>query len=73
MNYVTADAKTNWAEGFAMVSFYAMIVSPRLTPYGWSDPCLQALVSWFYTGQPEIRELLACTSAAETVAGGGAE
>ena len=27
MNYVTADAKTNWAEGFAMVSFYVMIVS----------------------------------------------
>ncbi|KAK0201669.1 hypothetical protein DFS33DRAFT_1263842 [Desarmillaria ectypa] len=57
VNYVTADAKTNWAEGFAMVSFYAMI----------------ALVSWFYTGQPEIRELLACTSVAGAVAGGGAE
>lgn len=26
MNYVTADAKTNWAEGFAMVAFYCMIV-----------------------------------------------
>lgn len=26
VNYVTADAKTNWAEGFAMVSFYIMIV-----------------------------------------------
>ncbi|PBK82190.1 hypothetical protein ARMGADRAFT_946945 [Armillaria gallica] len=57
VNYVTADAKTNWAEGFAMVSFYAMIV----------------LVSWFYTGQPEIRELLACTSVTEAVASGGAE
>jgi Ca2+/H+ antiporter len=27
VNYVTADAKTNWAEGYAMVSFYVMIVS----------------------------------------------
>lgn len=27
VNYVTADAKTNWLEGFAMVSFYSMIVS----------------------------------------------
>ncbi|KAG6850054.1 hypothetical protein H0H93_001870 [Arthromyces matolae] len=27
VNYVTADSKTNWAEGFAMVSFYLMIVS----------------------------------------------
>jgi Ca2+:H+ antiporter len=27
VNYVTADAKTNWVEGYAMVSFYVMIVS----------------------------------------------
>lgn len=27
VNYVTADAKTNYAEGFAMVAFYVMIVS----------------------------------------------
>jgi hypothetical protein len=27
VNYITADAKTNWAEGFAMVGFYTMIVS----------------------------------------------
>lgn len=27
VNYVTADAKTNWVEGFIMVSFYFMIVS----------------------------------------------
>ncbi|KAJ2915034.1 hypothetical protein MD484_g5402, partial [Candolleomyces efflorescens] len=26
VNYVTADAKTNWAEGATMVSFYVMIV-----------------------------------------------
>lgn len=28
VNYVTADAKTNWAEGVSLVAFYAMIVSP---------------------------------------------
>lgn len=27
VNYVTADSKTNWAEGMSMVIFYAMIVS----------------------------------------------
>ncbi|GLB33484.1 putative Ca(2) cation antiporter (CaCA) (TC 2.A.19) family protein [Lyophyllum shimeji] len=42
VNYVTADAKTNWAEGFAMVSFYCMI----------------GVCAWFYSGQPEIRFLL---------------
>ena len=26
VNYVTADAKTNWVEGLIMVSFYVMIV-----------------------------------------------
>ena len=28
VNYVTADAKTNWAEGWVLVSYYVMIVSP---------------------------------------------
>ena len=27
VNYVTADAKTNWAEGYILVAFYIMIVS----------------------------------------------
>jgi Ca2+:H+ antiporter len=27
VNYVTADSKTNWAEGMALVMFYLMIVS----------------------------------------------
>jgi hypothetical protein len=27
VNYVTADSKTNWAEGLAMVAFYIIIVS----------------------------------------------
>ncbi|KAL0580930.1 hypothetical protein V5O48_001124 [Marasmius crinis-equi] len=42
VNYVTADAKTNWAEGFAMVAFYIMI----------------AMTTWFYPGQPEVEEML---------------
>ena len=29
VNYVTADSKTNWVEGFIMVAFYIMIVSNR--------------------------------------------
>ncbi|KAH7099619.1 hypothetical protein BKA62DRAFT_621162 [Auriculariales sp. MPI-PUGE-AT-0066] len=39
VNFVTADAKTNWAEGSVMVAFYIMI----------------SVVSWFYPGQPEVR------------------
>ena len=30
VNYITADAKTNWVEGLIMVSFYVMIVSAFL-------------------------------------------
>jgi Ca2+:H+ antiporter len=30
VNYVTADAKTNWLEGFLLVAFYLMIVSLSL-------------------------------------------
>jgi hypothetical protein len=26
VNYVTADGKTNWAEGSILIAFYAMIV-----------------------------------------------
>jgi Ca2+/H+ antiporter len=26
VNYITADAKTNWAEGFTMICLYAVIV-----------------------------------------------
>ncbi|KAF9056924.1 hypothetical protein BDP27DRAFT_1241851 [Rhodocollybia butyracea] len=42
VNYVTADAKTNWAEGATMVSFYVMI----------------ALTAWFYISDPGIAALL---------------
>ncbi|KAF8974689.1 hypothetical protein BDZ97DRAFT_1911848 [Flammula alnicola] len=56
VNYVTADSKTNWAEGMAMVIFYAMI----------------ALCAWFYTGQPEIAYLSQCISVAAALANGSA-
>ncbi|KAJ3712667.1 hypothetical protein C8R42DRAFT_594345 [Lentinula raphanica] len=52
VNYVTADAKTNWAEGATMVSFYVMI----------------ALTAWFYVSDPEISQLLVgghCQAASE--------
>lgn len=52
VNYVTADSKTNWAEGVALVVLYIMI----------------ALCAWFYTGQPEIRFLSQCESVAAAIA-----
>ncbi|KAL4244451.1 Ca(2+):cation antiporter (CaCA) family protein [Abortiporus biennis] len=53
VNYVTADAKTNWVEGLVMVSFYFMI----------------AIVAWFYTGQPEMEPMLFCPSVEAFIAG----
>ncbi|KAH9939646.1 uncharacterized protein BXZ73DRAFT_43395 [Epithele typhae] len=50
VNYVTADSKTNWAEGFIMIVFYVMI----------------ALTAWFYPGQPEIKLMLECTATGVT-------
>jgi len=55
VNYVTQDAKTNWAEGLIMVAFYFMI----------------ALSAWFYTGQYDIRVMAeACESVLEVIASG---
>ncbi|KAJ7937359.1 hypothetical protein B0H13DRAFT_2176995 [Mycena leptocephala] len=51
VNYVTADSKTNWAEGYAMLAFYVMI----------------ALCSWFYNGQKEMEFLLQCVSVQEAL------
>ncbi|KAH9170193.1 hypothetical protein EDB89DRAFT_1979226 [Lactarius sanguifluus] len=48
VNYVTADAKTNWAEGTILIAFYAMI----------------GLSAWYYTGQNEVRIMNSCTSVA---------
>ncbi|TEB32671.1 hypothetical protein FA13DRAFT_1627901 [Coprinellus micaceus] len=44
VNYVTADSKTNWAEGATMVSFYVMI----------------AVCAWYYPGQTENRIMSTC-------------
>ncbi|KAG1715963.1 hypothetical protein ID866_1187 [Astraeus odoratus] len=44
VNYVTQDAKTNWIEGYALLSFYAVI----------------ALCTWYYTGESSVKELLLC-------------
>ncbi|KAI0739628.1 hypothetical protein C8Q80DRAFT_1199834 [Daedaleopsis nitida] len=58
VNYITADAKTNWVEGFIMVAFYIMI----------------AVTVWFYPGQPEIGFMLECHgTVAEAVAAGASE
>ncbi|KAJ7881103.1 hypothetical protein B0H14DRAFT_3763446 [Mycena olivaceomarginata] len=54
VNYVTADAKTNYVEGFCMSAFYVMI----------------ALSSWFYTGQDGIRHMLACSNVEQAVTAG---
>jgi len=54
VNYVTADSKTNWAEGVSMIAFYCMI----------------ALCAWFYPGQPEIQFLSECESVATALAAG---
>lgn len=42
VNYVTADSRTNWAEGSMLVAFYIMI----------------ALTAWFYPGQQEVHLML---------------
>lgn len=66
VNYVTADAKTNWAEGVTMIAFYIIIVSKLAILLIWTgsdaDLLMQALGSWYYPGQPEIGILSRCTS-----------
>ncbi|KAG8776004.1 hypothetical protein FRC15_000195 [Serendipita sp. 397] len=56
VNYITADAKTNWAEGFMMISLYAII----------------ALVAWFYPGQQFFAVLFPCIGGAEGATAEGA-
>jgi Ca2+:H+ antiporter len=63
VNYVTADAKTNWCEGMIMVTFYLMIVWSRFhIDCMLSYRRLQCITAWFYPGQPEIRDMITCTS-----------
>jgi len=54
VNYVTADSKTNWAEGFSLLAYYLMI----------------AVCTWFYKGQGEIRAMVSCDSVAAAIAAG---
>lgn len=44
LNYVTADMKTNWIEGFILIGFYTMI----------------AVSTWYYVGQSELALMLSC-------------
>jgi Ca2+:H+ antiporter len=54
VNYVTADGKTNWAEGSILISFYAMI----------------GISAWYYSGQNEVRVMNSCTSVASALIDG---
>ncbi|KAN0135210.1 H+/Ca2+ exchanger Vxc1-like protein [Lactarius tabidus] len=54
VNYVTADGKTNWAEGSILIAFYAMIV----------------VSAWYYPGQNEVRVMDSCTSIASALING---
>jgi len=54
VNYVTADAKTNWAEGWILVSFYIMI----------------GLSAWYYPGQDSVRTMNACEGITAALASG---
>ncbi|KAF5393657.1 hypothetical protein D9757_000296 [Collybiopsis confluens] len=51
LNYVTADSKTNWAEGSMLVALYIMI----------------ALTAWFYPQQPVIAIMLSRNSVADAL------
>jgi Ca2+:H+ antiporter len=69
VNYVTADSKTNWAEGVSMIAFYLMIVS-RLNSYFLHFSYrnfYEALCAWFYPGQPELQYLSQCESVAQAL------
>ena len=72
VNYVTADGKTNWAEGSILIAFYAMIV--RFLPFVFcmllTLPFPQGLSAWYYTGQNEVRIMNSCTSIASALING---
>lgn len=59
VNYVTADAKTNWAEGFAMVAFYLMIVRRFFGILGRRLDCISCIcrpcVPGFIQDRPRLR------------------
>ena len=70
VNYVTADSKTNWAEGVSMIAFYVMIVSrrnPYLLHFSYRN-IYEALCAWFYPGQQEVLYMSKCDSVAQALA-----
>ncbi|KAF9505011.1 hypothetical protein BS47DRAFT_1307264 [Hydnum rufescens UP504] len=52
VNNVTDDAKTNWVEGFILVSFYVMI----------------ATAAWFYDGQQSLDKMSFCETVSSVLA-----
>ncbi|KAG8953960.1 hypothetical protein FRC04_000944 [Tulasnella sp. 424] len=46
VNYITQDAKTNWAEGLVMIMTYVVI----------------AMVAWYYPSQRSHSKMMACTT-----------
>jgi len=52
VNNVTDDAKTNWVEGFILLSFYVMI----------------ATAAWFYDGQQSLEEMSFCETVSSVLA-----
>lgn len=68
VNYVTADGKTNWAEGLSMVVFYTLIVRPILVLRRARLTVLQGLLAWYYKGQTSIANFLTCGTVADAVA-----
>ncbi|KAI0699515.1 hypothetical protein C8T65DRAFT_742493 [Cerioporus squamosus] len=58
VNYITADAQTNWVEGLILIAFYVMI----------------AVTAWFYPGDTDVHfqlTLLCPASVTEAIAHGG--
>ncbi|KAF9505010.1 hypothetical protein BS47DRAFT_1307276 [Hydnum rufescens UP504] len=52
VNNVTDDAKTNWVEGFILLSFYIMI----------------ATAAWFYDGQQSLNKMSFCETVSSVLA-----
>jgi Ca2+:H+ antiporter len=69
VNYVTADAKTNWAEGASMVSFYFMIVSRAYTRRASNGmlTTVKVICAWYYPGSRESEIMSACDSVASSL------
>lgn len=64
VNCITADAKTNWVEGLILLTYYCMVVSITYCCLRFCGLLIfiafQAVSSWFYVGQPELKLMLFC-------------